>query len=80
MGRGGGPPDAEEGTENSYPCGGMLKPLEQIPMAFLGQVSLISPAMLILLFSPIGGPNTGPGRLKCGHWAVFAESLDGKFL
>lgn len=45
-----GAPDTWEGTGNSYLCGGMLKPLEQIPMAFLGQVSSVSPGNVDFAF------------------------------
>lgn len=54
----------------------MLKPLEQIPMAFLRQVSSVSPGDVDFAFES----ERQPGRLKCGCRAVFAQSLDGKFL
>ena len=42
----------------------MLKSLEKISMAFLGQVSSVSPLnVAFTFFSLRDSPNTGPGRL-----------------
>ena len=34
----------------------------------------------LLFFSLRSSPDAGPGRLKCEYQAVFAKSLDGRFL
>ena len=75
------PPNVREGTGNSHPRGGRLKSVEKMPVAVLGQVSSASSLKVLLLFSVLrGSPDTETERLKCGYQAVFAESLDAKFL
>ena len=58
----------------------MLKSLAKILVAFLRQMSSVSPQnVAFTFFQSESSPDAGPGRCKCGCQAVFAKSLDGRF-